>query len=192
MGRRNTVFLAALLAAVVATGCEDPYEPPAERDAATTESSRATPPEPPADGELPGTVPEELQQPEPRRFPTAGRTPRQTLARAAALYGNWTSTTAAAQFRRIAALSVGEARAQLRESAAQSGTDPQQAGATSRSSVVAIDVQGRGSQRRAAVVTRERVQAKGLPDEDAQYRVTLATVERRGGRWVISRWAPQS
>lgn len=107
MGRRNTVFLAAFLAAVVPTGCEDPYEVPAERDVATTERPRATPPEPPPDGELPGTVPEHLKEPEPRRFPTAGRTPGQTLARAAALYGNWTSTTAAAQFRRIAALSVG-------------------------------------------------------------------------------------
>lgn len=185
------LLIVALVAAVLAAGCQDPYEQSATTPDSTA-NKRRTPQVPPADGELPGTVPEELGEPEPTRFPDAGHTPRQTLTIAASLYGNWTSATAPARFRRIAAISVGEARAQLRETAAQSGVDSQQAGTRSRSRVVAIDITEKGARRRGVIVTRERVIAKGIPDEGAQYRVTLATVVRRGERWVISRWAPQS
>ena len=190
--RRLTAVALALV--VLASGCEDPYEETtkAERDRITADGGGNGGFQlPPADGELTGTVPKELRPPEPARFPTAGRTPRRTLAIAAALYGNWTSDTAARQFSRIAAISVREARAQLRESAAQARVDPQQTGARARARVVAIDIEGAGTRRRAVVVTRERVHARGIADEGPRYRVTLAQVVRRGGRWVISRWTPQ-
>lgn len=111
--------------------------------------------------------------------------------RAAWLFGNWRSATAARRLGDVAALSVSQARAELRQAAVQASTDRQQRGVRSRATVEAIDINGRALRRRAIVVTRERVVAPDLPREDWRYRITVAEVERRGVRWVISRWMPQ-
>jgi hypothetical protein len=113
------------------------------------------------------------------------------LERAALLYSNWTSATAAARLREMAALSVGQAHAELRKAAAQALTDRQQRGVRSEATVEATSARG-GAQRRAGlVVTRERVTAPDLPPVGWRYRVTTATLERRADGWVISQWAPQ-
>jgi hypothetical protein len=192
---------------VVLAGCADPYEQDtpsrgqhADRPATKRQTiPQPTPadvpdkpqlPDPPASGELPGRVPPELRD-EPTSFPEAGETPEQTLTLGARLYGNWTSATAAERFRAIAALSVGQARAELRQAAAQSGTDPQQQGLRSQASVETIDVDAAGAQRRALIVTRHNVDGPGLPDAGWRYQVTAARLEQRGLKWVISRWVPQ-
>ena len=107
------------------------------------------------------------------------------------MFGNWTSATAPARLRRIAALSVGQAHAELSQAAAQALIDGQQGGARSRATVEAARVRGTGERRVALVVTRERVAAPDLPSAGWRYRVTTATLERRPDGWVISRWAPQ-
>jgi hypothetical protein len=190
-------LLGALVAALAAAGCapDDPYQQDrAQRSSAPpenlSEGRHAPLPRPPADGELPGRVPAELVD-VPTRFPEAGQTPQATLALAARLYGNWSSTTARSQLRRIAALSVGQAHAELRQAAAQAGADPQQRRARSRASVEAVDVDGSGPRRTALIVTRERLRAPDLPDQGWRYQVTTAQVERRGARWVISQWLAQ-
>jgi hypothetical protein len=191
--------MAALLVVAALSGCapEDPYgrQRPAagsgQREPATAPAvPTSRPGAPPASGELAGTTPRALLA-EPARFPAAGTTPKATLARAARLYGNWTSASAAHRLERIAALTVGQARAELRQAAAQAGTDPQQRGARGRASVEAIDLDGHGQRRRALVITRELVAAPDLPSEGWRYRITVAVVERRASKWVISRWLPQ-
>ncbi len=171
----------ALLAVVALAGCADPY---GQDLPLTTERERV-------DGELPGVVPARLREAAPDEFPEAATDPRQTLELAGQLQINWTSATAARQFERMAALSVGEARAQLRLIAATTRADRQQQGARSTGRVVAIDIAGGVSRRSAVVVTRERVTSDGLPVSEPVYRVTAATVERRSDRWVLSRWAPR-
>ncbi len=201
---RPTVLLAAVLSILVLTvGCgpDDPYSKDNEARARTERRppraqqppARSADPaqQPPADGELAGTVPQELRAAEPTRFPGAGGTPAATLRRAAALYGNWTSATAAEAFREIAAISVGGARAQLRQVAAQSGIDTQQKGVRSRSELTSMRVTGSGRRRSATVVTRDTVTGPGLPDTGPQYHVTRAQLVQRSGRWVIARWEPQ-
>lgn len=198
--QRLTATLAATLslgALTVGCGPEDPYSK--DNEAQQRQQRPERPPQrsadptaqPPADGELPGTVPEEVRDPEPTRFPGAGTTPRGTLRRAAQLHGNWTSASAPRAFRKIAAISVGEARTQLRQIAAQSGIDAQQKGARSRSEVTSLRLVGSGRRRSATIVTRDTVTGPGLPDSGAEYRVTRAQLVERGGRWVIARWEPQ-
>jgi hypothetical protein len=192
------VPVAALLAALLLVGCgpQDPYT--SERPTASPEQGSFHPtaqPEPPPtaapqSGELPGRAPRELLD-EPTEVPEAGGTPQATLELAAGLYGNWTSATAGRRVRRIAALSVGQAYAELRQAAAQAGVDRQQRGARSSATVEAISVRGRGPRRWALVVTRERIVAPDLPAEGWRYRVTVALLKRRADGWVISRWAPQ-
>ncbi len=201
MSAARVLSLAALLAAAVQAGCgpQDPYT--AERPNSSPErqsvppAAGAAPAEmppnvPPDSGELPGRAPRELLD-EPTEFPEAAEAPQATLALAARLYGNWTSVNATRQLRRMAALSVGQAHAELRQAAAQSTVDRQQRGAHSRATVEAISVHGQGPRRRALVVTREQIVAPDLPSEGWRYRVTVAAVERRADSWVISRWVPQ-
>jgi hypothetical protein len=192
------ISLAAVIGTAVLVGCgpNDPYT--ADRPSGSTKgravqpAARAeTPPTvPPGSGELPGRAPRELLD-EPTEFPEAGETPQATLALAARVYGNWTSADASRQLRRIAALSVGQARAELRQAATQSTVDRQQRDGRSSASVEAINVGGSGPRRRALVVTRERIEAPDLPAEGWRYRVTLAAIEHRPDGWVISRWVPQ-
>jgi hypothetical protein len=189
--------LGSLLGVLAFAGCapDDPYQQErAQPQPAPPRSARQrTPaplPRPPADGELPGRVPVELVD-EPKRFPEAGQTPQATLLLAARLYGNWSSATAPRRLRRIAALSIGQAHAELRQAATQAAVDRQQQGVRARASVETIDIPGQGPRRRALIVTRERLRARDLPAQDWRYRVTLATVDQHPDGWVISRWEPQ-
>jgi hypothetical protein len=182
---------------LAAVGCEDPYQsdPAAAPEHPAQPSAPAAPgsgdlPAPPESGELPGQAPSALLD-EPSEFPEAGRTPERTLRLAARLYGNWTSASAGRQLERIAGLCVGQARAELRQAAAQAATDPQHRDVRARASVEAVAVDGSGAPRRALVVTRQRVRAPDLPDQGWRYQVTTAQVQRRGAKWVISKWSAQ-
>ena len=198
MTARRSLQIAAVFAALLITGCApaDPYSdegastaPRTQPDAA--KSGQAAPaPRTPESGELPGRAPSTLLNEQPR-FPHAGQTPGATLRRAALLYGNWTSASAAARLRQLAALTVGQAHAELSQAAAQALTDRQQSGARSSATVEATSVQDAGQRRVALVVTRERVTARDLPHAGWRYQVTTATLERRPDGWVISKWTPQ-
>jgi hypothetical protein len=198
MTARLSRRIAAVLTALLITGCTpaDPYSEEEATSAPRTQPDAA--PNGPAairrkasgTGELPGHAPRQLLD-QRARFPRAGQTPEATLERAALLYGNWTSASAAARLRQMAALTIGQAHAELSQAAAQAQVDRQQSGARSRATVAAISVSGRGQRRTALMVTRERVEAPDLPSSGWRYRVSTAALERRPDGWVISRWAPQ-
>jgi hypothetical protein len=197
MRATHLTVVGTVLAALALAGCapDDPYQqepaqPQPGPPGRARERTRAPLPDAPADGELPGRIPAEFVD-EPTRFPEAGQTPQATLQLAARLYGNWSSANARARLRRIAALSVGQAHAELRQAAAQAQVDRQQQGARARASVEAIDIHDQGARRRGLIVTRERLRARDLPAQGWRYHVTLATVDQRPDGWVISRWEPQ-
>lgn len=117
-------------------------------------------------------------------------TPAHAARRAAELTTNWTGETAAARYAELARITVGAARRDARQSAARLPTDPQLVGTRSIGTVEAIVTRtttGRG--RHLMVVTHETLSGDGV--RDRRWRVTLATVERRAGGWVVSRWEPQ-
>jgi hypothetical protein len=196
-GHRTAAIVLLASTVFAATGCDDPYrtEPAAPGTAAREPAPAVASPlqqrsDPPASGELPGRVPRGLLD-EPHAFPEAGHTPAETLRLAARLYGNWNSANAAHQLERLAGLCVGQARAELDLAAAQAGADPQQRQARSRASVEAVEVDGTSARREALVVTRQRIQAADLPAQGWRYQVTTAQIERRGPKWVISKWLAQ-
>ena len=194
MTTRSAPRTVLILAALLLAGCApaDPYSDDTARPSTGAPPTGQAGPRSPAPefGELPGRAPRALLDEE-THFPRAGKTPEATLRSAALLFGNWTSATAPARLRRIAALSVDQAHAELSQAAAQALNDGQQGGARSRATVEAARVRGTGERRVALVVTRERVAAPDLPSAGWRYRVTTATLERRPDGWVISRWAPQ-
>jgi hypothetical protein len=155
--------------ALAATGCgfDDPYDDPATAGHAQTRT-------------------------ESRPDTTAGG-PEAALRQAALESGNWTAATVDDALARARRLSVGAARSQFRRQAEQMSTGVAQAtaGIRSRSTVEAVVVRGSHDSRDAIVVTREGITSADLPDEGAQYKVTLATVERTEGGWAISSWTPQ-
>jgi hypothetical protein len=180
---RPAIVAAVVLLAVLA-GCapDDPYADDHER--ASASPAPAQPHLPP--GELAGTVPRGLQS-DPGSFPQASSSPTGTIRHAAELYGNWTSRTVRARLARMAAVSVGTARAQLRQAAAEAARGMQGNGIRSQARLAAVVVDGVGDARSAIVVTRERVTGPDVPDAGWRYRVTLARLTRRHDKWVIAR-----
>ena len=111
-------------------------------------------------------------------------------------YINWDAADVAARLGRLADDSVGQARSAMQLAAAQTRADPElvRAGVANRGSVGAVAALA-GEPNRYVVVTRESTTAaessayQGLAPA---WHLTLATVARRGGGWVISGWQPQS
>ena len=130
--------------------------------------------------------------------PGCGRgqpTPQAALERYANLDMNWTAKTVADVQNQLAAISVGEARAQALQAAASYGQDTTlQASRVANTGTVVAIAPGQGS---AAgwwvVVTRESTTGQGdyagLPPTD---HVTDAQLEHTATGWVISSWSPQS
>jgi len=123
----------------------------------------------------------------------AAPTAQAALAHYGSLYVNWTAATLAADERKLASLSTGQARAQaLAEKLHPSPTVARYAVSNS-GSVVAI-AEGQGTERgRWAVVTVEQTNGygpyQGLP---ATSHVTWATVAQVAAGWVVSGWYPGS
>jgi hypothetical protein len=161
------VTRAAVLLALLAAGCADPY-------------TDAPPPRTVA-GELPAPP---VHQPDAPTTPA--RTPEAAARRAAELTTTWTGETAAANYRRLARLTTGEARRDAEATAARLPTDPQLDATQSEGSVKAI---ARTTRSDLIVVTRETLTGDGL--RQTRWRVTLARAERHGDGWLLSRWEPQ-
>jgi hypothetical protein len=172
----STALPASLLLIGAIGGCADPY--------VTTPKAR-----PPAPGEQPGRPAEATERaPDPR---VLARTPERAARRAVLLTGTWTAQNAAVGQKRLATMSVGQARRDALQAAARLPTDPQLAAghATSTASFAAIVLHGTGRSRSGLVVTHERLTVNGASHE--RWRVTLVTVVRLDGGWAISRWQPQ-
>lgn len=173
MSLRRLLTAAVIAAAAAAAGCADPY------------TARA-PEQAPVPGELPAPP---VPAPDERlgRLP---KLPEAAVRRAVELTTTWTARTAADRYAELATFSTGEARRHAGEAATRLPTDPQLDGTSSHGRVAAIVSRSASRHRRELlVVTREAVRADGLVER--RWRVTLATVERRGSGWAISRWEPQ-
>lgn len=125
----------------------------------------------------------------------AAATPQAALTRYANLYINWTAQTLAANQRRLAGLSTGQAHAQALQAAASAGND---------STLLASHVQNHGTVLSIApgqgpiagswvIVTQEKTLGQGdytgLP---ATPHVTFAQVTHSTAGWIVSQWAPQT
>ena len=122
-------------------------------------------------------------------------TPQAALERYANLDINWTAHTVAGIQDQLAAISLGQARAQALQAAASYGHDStlQSSQVANTGTVIAV-APGQGP---AAswwvIVTRETTTGQGdyagLPPTD---HVTDAQVQHTRNGWVISSWSPQS
>lgn len=130
--------------------------------------------------------------------PVAGASPSAVgAARAfAAAYINWDADTVAAQMRRLANRSVGQARSAMQLAAAQTAGDYElrRGGIANHGTVEAV-APLRGSAVRYVVVTRESTTAtlstayQGLRPA---WHVAIASMSQLAtGRWVVSGWQPE-
>lgn len=194
---------AALVVATILGGCglSDPYT---NQQRASTRSSKLAPgtsasspatvtnadPRP----EQGGSIPAAARASQNRLAANAGReSPRAALERYATLDINWTAKTVAGVQRELAALSVGQARAQALQAAASYGHDRvlQTSQVANSGSVIAM-APGQGAEAGAwVIVTREQTTGEGdyagLPVTD---HVTVAQVEHTATGWVVSTWSP--
>ena len=135
--------------------------------------------------------------PTPRSVPPASAGPIETLRAFATAYINWSATTISEQMRALATQSMGQARAAVELAAAQSANDYelQRGGISNHGKVEAI---ARLSDHRNeyVVVTRETTSSTNTAAYQGlrpAWHLALATVTQLGsGRWVVSRWQPES
>jgi hypothetical protein len=183
--RGVTLIATSVLASLVGAGCgiPDPYNHAKHRPPARPATSVPAPAAPAGPA---ASTPEAATMP-------GTETPQAVLTWMALLYGNWDQRTVKLSFAKILALSVGRAREQLRQTAAQtvSNVAQSQGGVRSRATVAGLVVRGTGRRQRAIVVTRELVTGGGVSDDAARYRVTLAVAQREPGGWRIEQWSPQ-
>jgi hypothetical protein len=194
---------AALAVALILAGCglTDPYTSQhatrtstSTSTSTTTTSTTATNADPAP--ERGGTIPTAAQAAENKLVAGAGTaTSQAAVERYANLDINWTARTVADIQQRLAAMSVGQARAQALQAAASYRHDStlQASQVTNTGTVVAI-APGQGPATGWwVIVTRETTTGKGdyagLPPTD---HVTDAQVQHTRYGWVISSWSPQS
>lgn len=160
--------LAALLIAGELAGCAgiaDPYQTHSTA-ARTTSTPEATTPVDAGDPtpERNGTVRPRAQTTINRLSSGAARTsPQQALTRYALLYTNWTAAHVAADQRQLAAISLGQARAQALQAAASLARDPDltNSAVSNTGSVVAITAGQGAAAGLWVLVTREQTTGKG-------------------------------
>lgn len=168
------VVLVAGAGAVAGCGVSDPYnDRPTTTAKATTVA--ATPAALPA-----GT--------------TAAPTPDAALRTVALAWSNWTPATLHAQHRRAIALTTGHAAKILKTESAQleDGVVSSPDDLRSIGTLEALTLRPGSGRCDAIVVTREKLLGLGPLGSEKEYVVTLATVERRGSGWVVTRWERQS
>jgi hypothetical protein len=194
------MVLAALVAAGELAGCAGITNPYQTRRAVTrtaVSSALSTP----ADVSDPapergGTVPPSARTGLSTLAAGAGASnPEAALARYAQLYVNWSAATAAASQRRLAAISLGQARAQALQAAADLARDPEltKSKVLNAGAVVGIaDGQGAATGEW-VIVTREQTSGQGdyagLPPT---LHVIYARVTATKHGFVVSQWQPQN
>jgi len=198
--RRSIVILAALLVAGELAGCAGIANPYQTDDAVTRTTSAPAAPTPGDAGdptpERNGTVPVPAQAAIDRLGPGSGRTsPQAALARYALLYINWTAATVAADQRRLAAISLGQARAQALQATASLARDPEltKSAVSNTGTVVAISAGQGAAAGLWVLVTREQTTGQGdyagLPPT---LHVIYAELTATANGWVVTRWQPQN
>jgi hypothetical protein len=115
----------------------------------------------------------------------------------ATAYINWSAHTVSARMRALAALSVGQARAEVTLAAAQTGRDYELLrGGISNAGTVRAVAPVMSARNQYAVVTLERTSATNTSAYNGlkpAWHLALATVVREpNGGWVVSHWQPES
>jgi hypothetical protein len=186
--------LLALALALAGCGIKDPY---AGRALPTTTASTSTTPQ--AGDPFPergGTIPPGAQTAQQQLAAGAGaRTPQAALARYAQLEVNWNAGDVGRVQRALAAMSLGQARAEALQAAASDGRDSvlQHSKVANSGTVVGV-AQGQGiAVGRWVIVTSESTTGAGayagLP---AALHVTYATVTHTRSGWIVETWQPQN
>jgi len=198
--RRVAVTFVALLVAGELAGCAgiaNPYQTTSTATKSTSTPTAATPadtgdPTP----ERNGSIPAREQAAAARLSATAGRaSPQAALARYAELYVNWTAAGVAANQRQLAAISLGQARAQALQAAASLARDPEltKSAVSNTGSVVAIAPGQHAAAGLWVIVTREQTIGKGdyagLPPT---LHVIYAQLTRTTNGWVVTQWQPEN
>ena len=187
----------ALTAALAGCGITDPY---AGRALPTTIASTASTSSTPQAGdpvpERGGTIPPRAQTAQQQLGAGAGaRTPQAALSRYARLEINWNAGDVGRVQRELAAISLGQARAEALQAAASDGRDSvlQNSKVANSGAVVGV-AQGQGTAAgRWVIVTAESTTGAGayagLP---AALHVTYATLTRTRSGWIVETWRPQN
>lgn len=192
--RRTAVTGAAVTLAAALAGCglTDPYAHQPSRPTRAAPAPTVTNRDPAP--ERGGTIPTSAARAQ--LATSAGLpTPQAALERFARVYVTWTGHTVAAVQRRLAAISLGQARAQALQAAASYGRDTalQHSQVTNTGIVIAIASGQDAAAGQWVVVTREQIRGRGdyagLPPT---VHVTYAQLTRTRDGWVVSRWSPQS
>jgi predicted small lipoprotein YifL len=199
--RRNALTLPAALAlAACLTGCgvTNPYAAspakqvaPRPDDRTTARTASDADPAP----ERGGTIPKSARRAQNTLAPrTPQASPQTALDRYAMAYINWTAETVTQVQRRLAAISVGSARAQALQAAASYSRDTTllRSHVANSGTVIAI-ARGQGTVAGDwVVVTRETTTGQGdyqgLP---AELHITCAELTHTKTGWVVSTWSPQ-
>jgi hypothetical protein len=201
-GRVHLPAAVALALTLAGCGLTDPYtgqhsSATSTSPAVSTSSTSTTTTVPNADPapERGGTIPNASQAAQNRPAENAARsTPRAALERYADLDINWTAATVARGQRQLAAISVGQARAQALQAAAAYGRDSTlQASRVANSGTVIAIAPGQGPAVGPwVIVTRETTTGQGeyagLPPTD---HITVAQLEHTSAGWIVSSWSPQ-
>ena len=196
---------AALAVALILAGCglTDPYTSQhlattgtstSTSTTSTTATAAATNADPAP--ERGGTIPKGAQAAQNNSAAGAGSpTPQAALERYANLDSNWTAKSVAGVQDQLAAISLGQARAQALQAAASYGRDSTlQASQVANTGAVVAIAPGQGPETGWwVIVTHETTTGQGeyagLPPTD---HVTNAQVEHTRNGFVVSAWSPQS
>jgi hypothetical protein len=198
VGRWQRTALAATAAALVISGCALDIHPPGATTAVPAGQLMTGTGRTGTDGTAPPAVTDN-EVPTPPGPDERARVTRSavTAVRDFALgYVNWDAADVKLRLRALAADSVGQARSAMQLAASQTGSDPElaQAGIANSGAVEAVAALAGGGDRY-VVVTLESTTAtdssayQGLAPA---WHLTVATVARRGGGWVLSGWQPES
>jgi hypothetical protein len=197
---RPTRALAAALLAITLGGCglNNPYQ-------------RATPPTTSTTSRINTAAPPDRRDPAPERGGTippperatqyalaagaAGATPQAALERYARRYLNWTARDVVEVQRALAAISLGQARAEALQAAAGVSRDPKLTAGhiANHGQVVAISPGQAVASGKWVIVTSERTTGQGDYDGLAPtLHIIYAHVTHTSLGWVISAWQPQN
>ena len=198
--RRRLAAIALIAVALAGCGISDPYAGRAHSTSTTAPTSTSTATTNPQAGdpvpERNGTISPGVQSAQNKLGTNAGlHTEQAALARYALIEINWTSSNIGQVQRDLAAISLGQARAQALQAAASDGRDSilQHSHVADSGTIVSV-APGQGAARgRWVLVTAERTTGAGayagLP---AALHVTYATVTQARSGWIVETWQPQN
>ena len=196
--RRAPRLALALTLALALAGCgiKDPNAARALRTTTTSTSTSTTPQAGDPVPERGGTIPSGAESTQQQLAARAGaRTPQAALSRYAQLEINWNAGDVGRIQRELAAISLGQARAEALQADASDGRDSvlQRSKVANSGTVVSIAQGQAAAAGRWVIVTSESTTGAGayagLP---AALHVTYATLTRARSGWIVETWQPQN